>query len=256
MSQRVKLAERVISASRAAKFAKASRLGIVVTAVLTFLIFAISYYGEVVGNFTFSVDRQAQEAGISMYEDDVVKDYTSRLIAGKVEGADGMTIFCGTEYTVFPIGDEVCLPSDEEIASVNGPNNGENFLGYTFYVENTGQLPLTVASSINIISTARGAEEAIRVKVIINGVATTYAMRQSENGDNPEALEPFTEAFYGPAQVMYQEVTSFQPGDVLKITVIIWYEGEDADHTNDIQSGGVKMDMQFTVIEVYDIPEE
>lgn len=254
MSQRVKLAERVISASRAAKVAKASRLGIVVSAILTFLIFAISYYGQVVGNFTFSVDRQAQEAGISMYEDDVIKDYTSRLSADKVEESDGMTIFCGTDLTVFNPGDSVCMPSDEEISSINGSNNGINYLGYTFYVENTGQLPINLQATLNIISTSRGAEEAIRVRIIINGVGTTYAMLQSDLGDNPGELEPFTEMFYGPAQVMNQEITSFQPGDVLKVTVIIWYEGEDADHTNAIQSGGVKMDMQFSVIDVIETP--
>lgn len=254
MSQRVKLAERVISASRAAKVAKASRLGIVVSAILTFLIFAISYYGQVVGNFTFSVDGAGTRAGISMYEDDVIKDYTSRLMAEEAFDNQGMTSYCGTEYTDFPLGDEVCIPLDEELTAVNGSNNGERYLVYTFYVENTGDSPLTLSASLNILSTSRGAEEAIRSRVIINGVGTTYAKRQSEQGDNPGELEPLTEEFYSPAQVMYQEYTSFQPDDVLKVTVVIWYEGEDADHLDEIQRGGVKMDMQFSVIDVIETP--
>lgn len=39
----------------------------------------------------------------------------------------------------------------------------------------------------------------------------------------------------------------------MKVTVVVWYEGEDADHSIAILGGGVKLDMQFTVVEVYDL---
>jgi len=251
MSQKIRLAERVISASRATKIAKASRLGIMVSAILTFLIFAISYYGEVVGNFTFTLDRGAQTAGITMYESILDKEYTSRLIATKVENAEGMTAYCGTEYTEFPIGSDVCLPSDEDMTSIDGPNNGESYLVYTFYVENGGDLPVDLSASMKIISTSKGAEEALRVRVVIDGIGTTYAKRQSARGDSPGELEPLTEAFYSLNEVMYEEITYFEPGDQIKVSVILWYEGEDADHTINLVGGGVKLDMQFTVINVY-----
>lgn len=252
MSQKIKLAERVAKASRAARVTKASRLGIMVSAVLTFLIFAISYYGEVVGNFTFTVDRESQRAGITMYEDSVLKDYTSRLIATPAENADGMTIYCGTEYTDFPVGSDVCLPSDTDLASVDGPNNGASYIDYTFYVENAGDLALDLSTSMNILSSAKGAEEAVRVRVIIDGIGTTYAKRQSTNGTAPGELEPLTESFYSAEEVMYEEITYFQPGDVIKVTVVVWYEGEDADHSINLLGGGVKLDMQFSVIDVYE----
>ncbi len=251
MSRKIRLAERVISASRAARVAKASRLGIMVSAILTFLIFAISYYGEVVGNFTFTVDRVAQNAGITMYENITEKDYTARLISDKVENAEGMTIYCGTEYTDFPVGSDVCLPSDEELSAVDGQNNGASYIVYTFYVENAGDAIVDLSSTMNIISSSKGADNALRVRVIIDGVGTTYAQRQSSRGDSPGELEPLTEAFYSPSEVMYQEFTLFEPGDIMRVTVIIWYEGEDADHTIALVGGGVKLDMQFTVINVY-----
>lgn len=251
MSQKIKLAERVISASRATRVAKASRLGIMVSAILTFLIFAISYYGEVVGNFTFTVDRVAQRAGITMYENHVDKDYTARLIATKVSNAEGMTAYCGTEYTNFPVGSDVCLPSDEELTSVDGPNNGASYLVYTFYVENAGDLPVDLSASLNLVSASKGADEALRVRVIIDGIGTTYAKRQSDKGAAPGELEPLTEAFYSPSQVMYQEITLFEPGNIIKVSVVMWYEGEDADHTINLVGGGVKLDMQFSVTNVY-----
>ena len=51
---------------------------------------------------------------------------------------------------------------------------------------------------------------------------------------------------------MEQTFTTFKPGDVLKITIIIWYEGVDPDHNNSIMGGGVKMDMKFTIDKIYD----
>ncbi len=253
MSQKVKLAERIVYASKATRVAKASRLGIVVSAVLTFLIFAISYYGEVVGNFTFSVDQMARDAGITIYDDSIVKEFTSRLISNKVDNADGMTGYCGTEYTSFPEGHELCIPTDEVVTSVDGSNNGSSYLAYTFYVENAGTQSVDLTTSITVISATKGAEEAIRVRVIIDGVGTTYARRQSSEGAAPGELEPLTEAFYALTTVMYQEFYMFQPGEVKKVTVLLWYEGEDVDHNIEIVGGGVKLEMEISVSKVYDL---
>jgi hypothetical protein len=99
-----------------------------ISAILTFLIFAISYYGEVVGNFTFTVDRPAQNAGITLYEDHIAKEFTARLISDKVEDSTGMTSYCGTEYTDFPLGSSVCIPTDEELSLVDGQNNGYSYI--------------------------------------------------------------------------------------------------------------------------------
>lgn len=251
MSQKVKLAERIVYASKATRIARASRLGIVVSAILTFLIFAISYYGQVVGNFTFSVDRLAQNAFITLYDDAEIKNYSSRLIAARVDNADGMTGLCGTEFSYFPIGHEVCIPSDEEIGSVDGSNNGASYIAYTFYVENAGDLVVDLNATVNIISASKGAEEALRVRVIFDGQSTTYAKPQSPKGESPGELEPLTEAFYSIDKVMYQEFNGFLPKDVIKVTIIIWYEGEDADHTINLWGGGVKLDMQFSIGRVY-----
>jgi hypothetical protein len=252
MSQRIKLAERVITASRHARVAKASRFGIMISAVLTFLIFAISYYGEVVGNFTFTLDRAAQNAGITMYEDQIAKDYTARLISDKVDEAEGMTSYCGTEYTLYQLGDSVCIPTDEELSLVDGQNNGDTYIAYTFYVENAGDATVDMNFTMNIISSSMGAENALRVRIVFDGIGTTYAQRQSEKGESPGELEPLTEAFYNPIVVMNQEFTFFKPGDIVKVTIIIWWEGEDADHTVSLIGGGIKLDMQFTVTYIYD----
>jgi len=252
MSQKVKLAERIVYASKAVRVAKASRLGIVVSAILTFLIFAVSYYGEVVGNFTFSVDQMAQNAGITLYDDSTTYNYASKLISAKVDNADGMTILCGTEYSNFPLGSNVCIPSDEELSSVDGSNNGLSYLAYTFYVLNGGDSAVDMSATINVLAATKGAEEAVRVRVVVDGVGTTYAKYQSSHGVTPGELEPLTEAFSSLTEVMNQTYYMFQPGEVKKVTIILWYEGEDADHNVNIVGGGVRFDMVFTVTKVYD----
>jgi hypothetical protein len=252
MRDKVRLAQQIVYASKATKVAKASQFGIMASAVLTFLIFAISYYGQLVGNFTFTIDRMADGVGIAMYENSEEKVYTTILRTTRVDNADGMTAYCGTEYSIFKPGDGVCIPSDEVLGSVDGPNNGISYMVYTYYVENTGDLMVDLVARINVISASNGAEESIRVRVIFNGVGTTYARRQTIYGPQPGEAEPLTQPFYSMTQVLNQDFIEFKPRDVLKVTVIIWYEGDDPDHTNAILGGGVKFDMSIGITKIYE----
>lgn len=260
MGQKARLAEQILHASRVAKIAKASRLGIAISAILSFMIFAISYYGEKVGNFTFTVDEMAFKAGIQLYESLDQADGSTRLTAPQIDSTDGMTSLCGTIYSSKPIGNEVCLPSDEILSSVDGSNSGESYLVYTFYVRNGGTIAVDLIGSIDVISASRGAEEAVRIRVIFDGVnddysATTYARVQTTRNDNPDAglPEPETTPFYSETQVLNHEFFNearsgyLQPGESIRVTVILWLEGEDADHNLNIVGGGIKLAMEFTV---------
>jgi len=258
MSRNTKLAQKVVFASRAFRLSKAARLGIVVTAILSFLLFSISFYSVESGNFTFTVDQRAYQIGVSLYEYQDNKDYTARLLAEVVDNADGMTDLCGIMPDRDP-GHPTCIPPNEVIHSAEGSLNGESYIAHTFYVEMIGdsQFFADLEAEIEIISTSRNAEDALRVKVIIDGESTIYANRQGENSDTPGELEPYTDqAFYGPSTIMRQTFTDFYPGDVMKVSVIIWYEGYDPDHTINLWSGGVKLAMNFSVRNVYRIDEQ
>ena len=43
-------------------------------------------------------------------------------------------------------------------------------------------------------------------------------------------------------------VENFKPGDISKITVVIWIEGNDPDCTDDVLGGEFKVDMEMTVV--------
>lgn len=253
MGDKTRLARHIVYASKATKVAKASRFGIVASAILTFLIFAISYYGQLVGNFTFTIERMAQGVGITMYESFEEKNYTSILRTTRVDNADGMTSLCGTEYSIFQPGDGVCIPPDEVLSSVDGSNNGVSYMVYTYYVENVGDNIVDLVGKVNVISESKGAIESIRVRVIIDGEGVTYARRQTALGITPGDPEPLTTPFFSVTQVMNHTIEEFRPGQFIKVTVVIWYEGEDPDHNNSILGGGVKLDMSFTISKIYEL---
>lgn len=257
MSPRGKLSQRVLAASKAAKLARASRIGIIISAILTFMIFSISYYSQQVGNFTFTLDRLALESGMTMYDNIDEKEFKTKIIANQVSEADGMTAYCGIRdnegnlLTPFPVGDSVCMPADEWITSIDGPNNGENYLAYTFYLEHVGTKDVDLQASISLIAASKGAEEAVRVRVIFDGAGTTYAKLQSETSGNPGEPEPLTTPFLTETTAMQEVFYRYVPGQITKVTVILWYEGEDSNHNIALQSGGVKFEMNFTVIKIY-----
>lgn len=256
---KARLADKVLFASKAFRLTKTARFGIIVTAILSFLLFAISFYGMEAGNFTFTVDQRAYQIGVTLYENIDNKKYSTRLLAELVDNADGMTDLCGTELSDRELGHPSCIPPNEEIHSIEGSANGESYIAYTFYVEmqSNGNYAADLIAEIDIISTSRGAEEALRVKVIIDGEATVYARTQSEFGQNPGELEPYVDqSFYGPSTIMRQTFQNFFPGEIKKVSVIMWYEGYDADHTINLWSGGVKLSMSFTVTNVTLIEEE
>ena len=43
-------------------------------------------------------------------------------------------------------------------------------------------------------------------------------------------------------------MAGFKPGDISKITVVIWIEGNDPDCTDDILGGEFKVDMVMNVV--------
>ena len=64
----------------------------------------------------------------------------------------------------------------------DGAHNGNNYIAYTFYVENNGNENLTYWSELVIDDVIRNADEAIRVMVFRNGEKTVYAKLNS-NGE-------------------------------------------------------------------------
>lgn len=132
------------------------------------------------------------------------------------------------------------IPSN--VDSVDGEHNGENYLAYTFYAKNEGEGNIKYEASINITEMHLEIDEAMRVKVYVNGVPTVYAKAMKSNRDKPE---PSTTAFIAKTRIVRFGSKNLDIGKIDKYTVVVWLEGEDPDCVNSILGGSVKLSMQF-----------
>ena len=124
----------------------------------------------------------------------------------------------------------------------DGPHNGENYIAYTFYLENVGDERIHYWYRINIDDVVKNVDKAIRVAVYLNGEKTVYA-KANEKTSEPEEN---TVAFKDDKDVMLIQRRDFNSGDVDKFTVVIWIEGDDPDCIDDLIGGEMKMHMTMT----------
>jgi len=82
---------------------------------------------------------------------------------------------------------------------------------------------------------------------------TDYAKPRSTGGGEPE-IDPENRVmtnFVGESLVTHGIVDNFNPGDIDKVTIVIWIEGNDPECTDDKLGGEFKVDMTFAIIKQY-----
>lgn len=195
--------------------------------ILLLLVFTVSYSILYIintnGNFTITLDKNAMEDEKLVVSPRSDFSYTTHKIV--VDNLDYMDNISGT-----------WLPQD--IDSIDGPHNGNNYMAYTFYVKNNSKDIIAYSVSINILSVIKNVDDAVRIAVYKNGEKTVYA-KKTPIGD----IEPNTVPFVGKDQVMNELYENFAPNDVDKYTVVVYLEGDDPQCINDILGGEMKMDM-------------
>ena len=123
-----------------------------------------------------------------------------------------------------------------------GSHNGQNYLAYTFYLENKGSETINYWYEIPIDDVIKNVDEAIRIMVYRNGERTVYAKPNATTG----GAEPGTEKFYSTSEVAVEGRKDFKPGDVDKFTIVIFLEGDDPECKDNLIGGEMKMHMEIT----------
>ena len=178
------------------------------------------------GNFSISLDRNLYYINkVIIYDDPEYKVFRSELYAKTVDYFDNISY--------------KWLPSDLD-GNYYGSHNGDNYIAYTFYVENTGDDTVDYYSEIIIDEVFKNLDDAIRIRVYRNGEQTTYA-KLGKNG-NPEAN---TTPFQSDSLVEQKHVKGLKPNEIHKYTIVVWLEGSDPECTDNILGGEIKMHMQF-----------
>lgn len=191
---------------------------------LIFIILSVIYKG---GRFTITLDKRLEtESGIVMYEDNELKEKKRKLSASDLDFMDNISI------------DWIPQNIDNE---KNGSHNGENYIAYTFYIENEGNETINYWYSVVIDDVIKNVDEATRVMIYLNGNKKVYAKINSYTNEPEED----TIAFYSKEEAVLEKRSDFKPGDIDKFTVVIWLEGDDPDCIDNILGGEIKMHLEI-----------
>lgn len=207
---------------------KKLRKALIVMLVFLIVIYFVLKVVYETGRFTVVLDSASDMKGaIAMYANKQEK-LTRRTL--QADALDFMTNISG-EWIPENINDEA-----------DGGHNGDNYIAYTFYIENEGDETIHYWYEIDIDDVVKDVDEAIRVAVFLNGEKTVYAKKNSKTNEP----EKETIAFKDEEKVFLEQRKDFKSGEIDKFTIVIWVEGDDPECRDNLIGGEMKMHMVIT----------
>lgn len=137
------------------------------------------------------------------------------------------------------------IPENVE-TEADGSHNGQNYIAYSFYVENQGDRTVNYHYEVIVDDVIKNVDEAIRIRIYRNGEETTYAKRNFLDNEPEKNTVPFTNIKDSDGTIILEKVENFKPDDLDRITVLVWLEGDDPDCTDALIGGELKMHMVIT----------
>ena len=208
---------------------KKTKIGLSVVLLILlgiFLVLSLAFNG---GSFTVSLDPNLYtKSGIVIYDDEALAEYEHDkriLYAKELEFMDNISI--------------KWLPDDID-SSTGGSHNGDNYLAYTFFVENKGTETQNYWYELYIDDVIKNVDDAVRIMVILNGEKTVYAKASSLG-----TAEKDTTMFYSNDQPILESRKGLKANEKDKFTVVIWLEGDDPECVDNILGGEIKVHMEI-----------
>jgi hypothetical protein len=197
--------------------------------ILLLVIFIGATLYKRTGSFTVGVNKvDLQKYGLSLSETRDMAYVTSHLNTQISERITNIA--------------EADLPQNLDM--IDGEHNGANYIAYTFYLQNAGELELSYEYELTISNVTRGLDEAVRVRLYVDGEYVNYAKTRSDGG----GPEYGTTEFYSNGVVAKKRIDGLTPGEKTKFTIVIWLEGNDYDCVDRVIDGLARFDMQFNVV--------
>ena len=141
------------------------------------------------------------------------------------------------------------LPTDIGNAP-GGSHNGENYIAYTFYIENQGDDTINYWYEMMLDDVIKNVDEALRVMIILNDEKTIYGKlngRTNQPEKTTVAFRTKEEILSGEEnKIIIEGRKDFKSKEIDKMTVVIWIEGDDPDCIDDLIGGEIKMHMKIT----------
>lgn len=204
------------------------KLGLLIIALFLIIIYFLLRLFYEGGAFTVALDDElARKSGLVMYERLSEKDEKKILKVEQLEFVDNISINW--------------LPTDIDTQG-EGTHNGDNYIAYTFYIENKGADTINYWYTILVDDVVKNVDRAIRVMVFRNGEKEVYAKANERTGQ----AETGTIAFKNDLTVLEKQRKDFKSGDIDRFTIVIWIEGDDPDCVDALIGGMMKMHMDIT----------
>ena len=235
------------------------------------LLFGIGFGCVTVMNYggRFTVSMTNNEYGIQISETPDFKNPTLQLYGEAVESLNNISKDWILNQNGQLGSDAPVYQSFEEFEKEYGSHNAYDewgngvYFAYTFFVRNGGSKANGKDATVDYVTTLKitsvnkavdddgasefGADEAMRVMVLINGEPTVYAKPKLGTDDVKESFAA-DKNFIDDETVMKFTRSDFEVDTIDRYTVVIWLEGEDPECVNEIMDGEVKLKMEFDVI--------
>ena len=202
---------------------------LVILLIFTAVLYVAAALYKRTGSFTVSLDKyEMTKYGLTLSESRDMSHNNSHLNA-KI--SEEMTNIAGETIAA-------------NVDMIDGEHNGRDYIAYTFYLQNAGTVEVAYDYQVNITNITQSLDEAIRIRLYVDGTPTTYAKTRSDGG----GAEPGTVEFYSANVVAKNRVNAFEPGEITKFTVVIWIEGNDPDCIDWLIGGKLNVDMLMNIV--------
>lgn len=197
--------------------------------VFSLLLYLVAALYKRTGSFTVSIDKyEMTKYGLTLSESPDMRHHNSHLNA-RID--EELTNIAGET-----------IPAN--VDSIDGAHNGANYIAYTFYLQNAGEVEVSYDYQVSISNVTQSLDEAIRLRLYVDGTPTEYAKTRSDGG----GAEPGTVEFYSANVMARGRIDAFAPGEITKYTVVLWIEGNDPDCIDWLVGGKLKVDMLMSIV--------
>lgn len=211
-------------------FGKKLKITVLLLLLFLIVIYIVLSFNMGVGSFYVSIKNNAQlESGMAIYESQKDPTPKRKLSADNLQFMDNISI--------------KWLPDNIQ-NEAEGSHNGDNYIAYTFYVENQSNTIFNYWYEFSIDDVIKNVDEAVRIMIFVNDEKTVYAKPNNLDGEPEKDTKPFLQREDG--IVILEQRKNLIPSEIDKITVVIWIEGDDPDCVNALIGGQLKMHMSIT----------
>ena len=222
-------ADKVRNRKRTFKIIRRALFILLIFLILLYIILDV-IYSE--GKFTVILDsNKSLESGMAIFDSLNNSQGKRKLEATAIKFMDNIS------YKWIP---------ENVDTEADGSHNGQNYIAYSFYVENQGDRVINYHYEVIVDDIIKNVDEAIRIRIYRNGEDTTYAKKDALERQPETNTVPFRDIKNAEGTIILESVKDFKPDDLDRYTVLIWLEGDDPDCTDALLGGELKMHMVIT----------